>query len=839
MRAGFLSWIPIGFFFVRRAIVTSCAVLRCPASSTRPRRDFSFIHLPLLSARNRSQLVGHQHGSDVKTMLSRQLSSISRLARPGRSSSGVLQRPLSSLSLPLHASRSNRPRLPVAVVSRASSQSLLSSPTPLPRPTWYGKTFSTIRATGSKNHDHGRGHQWKQTESSSESSSSWRWSLIPILLAGSSPLLLESHHSHDHVSTSKPSLKSIKENIDHPEESEFLVADGDSPSTSKRPLTLLGRIGRFFVLYVFEPISTTGRFIHLAILFLPVILSAPVLMLEVLDSGRDKRRVFKKKEGPRLTTSWWYWFLVHQMEMAGPTFIKLAQWAGSRTDLFPSELCELFGKLHSNGKPHSLRYTKRVIEQAFGRPFSEIFLEFGEKPMGIGAIAQVYKATINPDLLPDDYLDPKHEKDPSMTSVVTRTITPRPDDLRPPKIPSSAVAIKVLHPDVEKMIARDLKIMMFFARVLNVLPGMEWLSFPEEVQVFGQMMMSQIDLRIEANNLQTFENNFRHRPTVSFPRALKKYTSKRVLFEEFEDAVPLEAFLNKTGGAFDHRLANLGLDAFLHMLLIDDFSHADLHPGNIMVKFFKPTTKSMLSNWFPSLFGKPSHDSAGTADDIEIVHNIREFSKKPAPEFHAELARLDAEGYQPELVFIDAGLVTRLDGQNRQNFLDLFSAVARFDGYEAGRLMVERCRAPELVIDEEQFALRMQHLVLSVKSQTFSLANIKIADVLSEVLNNVRRHHVKMEADFVNTVISILLLEGIGRQLDPGMDLFKSALPILRQLGTTMSTEQMRQGAGDLGLGGLGTMLKVWVWIEARQMAELAVKDVDQLIRYDYLMPNV
>ena len=81
------------------------------------------------------------------------------------------------------------------------------------------------------------------------------------------------------------------------------------------------------------------------------------------------------------------------------------------------------------------------------------------------------------------------------------------------------------------------------ASVLNLLPGMEWLSFPEEVLVFGEMMMSQVDLRIEANNLTTFEDKFRHRPTVSFPRALKQYTSPQVLIEEFEDAVSLESFL--------------------------------------------------------------------------------------------------------------------------------------------------------------------------------------------------------------------------------------------------------------------------------------------------------
>ena len=87
--------------------------------------------------------------------------------------------------------------------------------------------------------------------------------------------------------------------------------------------------------------------------------------------------------------------------------------------------------------------------------------------------------------------------------------------------------------------------------------------------------------------------------------------------------------------------------------------------------------------------------------------------------------------------------------------------------------MVERCRQPDAVIDQEIFALKMQHLVLGVKSSTFALGNIKIGDVLNQVLAMVRAHHVRMEGDFVNVVISILLLEGIGRSLDPNLDLFK------------------------------------------------------------------
>jgi len=88
--------------------------------------------------------------------------------------------------------------------------------------------------------------------------------------------------------------------------------------------------------------------------------------------------------------------------------------------------------------------------------------------------------------------------------------------------------------------------------------------------------------------------------------------------------------------------------------------------------------------------------------------------------------------------------------------------------------MVQRCKTPDLVLEPETFALKIQHLVLSVKSKTFSLARIRISDILGEVLTAVRVNHVKMEGDFVNTILSILLLEGIGRRLDPELDLFQS-----------------------------------------------------------------
>ncbi|KIY51278.1 ABC1-domain-containing protein [Fistulina hepatica ATCC 64428] len=576
------------------------------------------------------------------------------------------------------------------------------------------------------------------------------------------------------------------------------------------------RLWRFVLDKIWEPILTSTRFVYLLILFTPVIICSPALLVT-----------------PPEAPIWWYDLLVYTMETAGPTFIKLAQWAASRKDLFPAELCQRLGTLHSNAKPHSLAYTKMQIETVFHRPFEEIFDEFNETPIGVGAIAQVYKARLKPDLVPPSVTGPRRRGSKFSAAVLSPEVEY--------DVPKASVAIKILHPRVEKTITRDLRIMSFFAHALTALvPGVEWLSLPEEVAVFGNMMFQQLDLRHEAENLLAFERNFSRRPLpVTFPRPLVEWSTKAMLVEEYEKALPLEEFLRSGGGPYDVQLATIGLDVFLNMLLLDNFVHSDLHPGNIMVKFSQPLSMwDVLEKAYNGLakkgyipFVTPSPVTEADRDSDAVVDHLR-----TSPEtWVQDLMQLHAAGYVPEVVLLDAGLVTTLNATNRTNFLDLFRAIAEFDGYRAGQLMVQRSRTPHLAIDVEMFALKMQRLVLSVKRKTFSLGEIRISDVLSEVLQSVRQHHVKMEGDFVNTVLSILLLEGIGRQLNPDMDLFQSALPILRQVGGQMANKETAMQVGrDLPHTDLGAFLKVWVWLEAREFITAAYMDQDEMIAHDW-----
>jgi aarF domain-containing kinase len=579
----------------------------------------------------------------------------------------------------------------------------------------------------------------------------------------------------------------------------------------------------FFDQFIYEPFATGVRFLYLAVVFVPVIATVPLVLV-------GPRR--KDYDNERSGTLWWYGFLVSSMERAGPAFIKLGQWAASRSDIFPAEMCKVMSTLHSNAPAHSLRHTKKIISEAFGgRTFDEIFVEFDEKPLGVGAIAQVYKARLRPDLakLEDNDLD-THDR------YGFRRIRRNVDALvksSPQRVPSAYVAVKVLHPKVERNVRRDLKIMAIFAAIINAIPTLEWLDLPNEVSNFGEMMRLQLDLRIEAANLSILRKHFQNRTTAWFPYPYTDFTTRSLLVEEFAQGLPLGVFLEAGGGVFQKEIADEGLDAFLHMLLIDNFVHADLHPGNIMVNFYKPTQPDMklpyVSRQDPTQPSTPSEIDQSEA----VLSRLRPHVGK-GREWFAALDEIDREGYRPQLIFIDTGLVTELNSKNRANFLDLFRAIAEFDGYKAGKLMIERCRQPDAVIDGDVFALKMQHLVLAVKGQTFALGNIKIGDVLSQVLSMVRAHHVRMEGDFVNVVISILLLEGIGRTLDPDLDLFKSALPILRQLGSSDPSAVLKSfKEGDFSL------LKIWVGLEARRFFQASAESVEMCVKYDLLSTNI
>ena len=130
---------------------------------------------------------------------------------------------------------------------------------------------------------------------------------------------------------------------------------------------------------------------------------------------------------------------------------------------------------------------------------------------------------------------------------------------------------------------------------------------------------------------------------------------------------------------------------------------------------------------------------------------------------------------------------------------------------------MERSKTPWTVIDPEEFQAKFEKTMSKVKNKTLTLSKIKISDILGEALDLVRAHHVKLEGEFINVVIGILLLEGMGRRLDPDLDLLKSALPVL-------------VGGGAFGIDGV--VLRGWLW---STFGKSLVKAWKGLRRQEYL----
>lgn len=276
------------------------------------------------------------------------------------------------------------------------------------------------------------------------------------------------------------------------------------------------------VLSLFESIILLLRAVYLAILFLPCIAMAP----------------FAGPLSIKFRNTWLYVVRL-TLEKAGPVFIKWGQWAATRPDLFPQDLCRELATLHAKAPAHSFAFTRMTIERAFGRKLPEIFANFEEEPIASGSVAQVHRATLK-------YRYPGQEIEPIV------------------------VAVKVRHPSVADAIRRDFVLLNFLAKILKFVPTLKWSRLEESIQQFAVFMMSQVDLARGAAHLSHFIYNFRRWKDVSFPRPLYPLVHPAVLVETYEQGESVLHYVDDVEGnkRIKSALAHIGTQALLKMLLV-------------------------------------------------------------------------------------------------------------------------------------------------------------------------------------------------------------------------------------------------------------------------------
>lgn len=450
------------------------------------------------------------------------------------------------------------------------------------------------------------------------------------------------------------------------------------------------------------------RIVHLTLLASPFTILLPMAYLTGPNS---------------LSTDMAWDYALWSIEKAGPTFVKLVQWATTRKDIFPHEFVMRCSILQDDTRGHTWAETKKILEQSLGPGYDDM-LEFDDLhftdnpqkknkkrchfdinqqkhiPIGSGCIAQVYKAKL------------KHS-----TS-------------HPPLPSGTDVAIKVTHPNIGQKVALDFYILNKITALLENIPklNLHYLSMQDAVRQFRNVMIPQLDLRIEAVNLRRFRRDFADDDRVSFPLPVDELTSKNVLVESFVHGDPILDLVevDDHGRAQNMRarqeLAVVGLETVMKMIFLYDFVHGDLHPGNILV----------------------DHN---TATD------------------------------QLRLNFIDCGLVVEMGESDHVNLVKILGSLIKRDGHLAGKFMVDtakKCQASAL--DVELFCKGIETICKDDLQEHFMQ---KMGDYLAEICCLACKHKVKLEPSFLTTALACEIVEGIATSLSPAMEVQNIVLPMV------------------------------------------------------------
>ncbi len=220
--------------------------------------------------------------------------------------------------------------------------------------------------------------------------------------------------------------------------------------------------------------------------------------------------------------------------------IKIGQTLGSRSDFMPEEYVRVLSPLQDQVPPRPFRQMRPHIERELGARLKDVFAEFGAEPVAAASLAQVYRARLK-------------------------------DGRR--------VAVKVIYPDMERLVDTDL-------RILRALIWLEtrFYHFPMEpmYRELAANIPHEVDMIHEGQNMADIASQLSHRPEVVIPGLIREHTRKRVLTMEYIDGIKITDLRRVAEAGIDiDQLLQLVADVYCEQIMRHGHFQADPHPGNL------------------------------------------------------------------------------------------------------------------------------------------------------------------------------------------------------------------------------------------------------------------
>ncbi|HZO17071.1 MAG TPA: AarF/UbiB family protein [Polyangiaceae bacterium] len=279
------------------------------------------------------------------------------------------------------------------------------------------------------------------------------------------------------------------------------------------------------------------------------------------------------------------------------------------------------------------------------------------------------------------------------------------------------VVVKVQRPKIADTVARDLDLLHTLARFIErTIPESHIYQPSALVDQFDAAITAELDFGLEADNARRFAQNFDGHPHAVFPRIYRDATSKRVITMQYLDGVKIYEAIDKRG----HRgstLAKAATGIVIKMIFEDGFFHADPHPGNILIH------------------GDP---------DL------------------------------PKIGMVDLGMVGRLTPEMRNKTVDIMIAAVRND-HESLADALYAMGTPTKKVDMR--AYRAEVSMLADKYLGKPLGEIDMAMMIGDLVKGATKYGLEIPADFLLVGKALMTLDGVGKEIDPNLDVLEEARP--------------------------------------------------------------